>query len=332
MSKKISTDNTENYQLDQKYRPQSVDEIILPKKFKKAFKNYIKKGELPHLLLHSSEPGTGKTTTARAIVNDMELDPRYDYLFLKGDNVNVNYIKNELYDFCSSASPTGKRRVVIIDEYDRPTLGEAQRLMRTTIDEFSSSVTFIITANNPQNIHDALLNRMHLYNFGAISKEDSDRMKIEFFERMKTICQLENIEVTDDRILKLIISKHFPFFRTCLTELSKYAFSNDFVLDTGFLKEIAILEKSSLEVIGMLKSRKLDRDKLYAVAKLESYNFRNFVDGLYKDISKNIKPESQEDLIKIIGEMNKTYGMAGNVDFHLYYLLIQLHLNLNWNE
>lgn len=330
--KVTASNNSEMYQLDQKYRPQSIDEIILPKDFRRAFKNYIKKGQLPHLLLHSTQPGTGKTTTARAIVNDMGLDPREDYLFLKGDKVNVSFIDNELHDFCTNASPTGNRRVVIIDEYDRPTLGEAQKKMRATVDEFSSSVTFIITANKPEDIHSALRDRMHAYNFGAVKDEDAKTMKKECYNRLMKICELEGITVEDDLLIKFLVEKHFPYFRKCLTDLSKYAFANDFKFDKGVLKEVVKLEKSSLDVIVALKETNINTKKLYAIAKVESYNASNFINNLYVDISKHIIEECQIDLVKVIGEMNKTFKMAINPDIHLFYLLIQLATTMRWKD
>lgn len=324
------TDNSKFLQLDQKYRPETIDDIILPPEYKRAFKNYIRKGQIPHLLLYSAEPGTGKTTTAKAIVHDMNLDPRYDYLFLKGDNVNVSFIKNDLYDFCANASPTGNRRVVIIDEYDRPTLGEAHRQMRTIIDEFSDSVTFIVTANDPHNIHEAFRNRMHAYNFGGISEEDSELMQIQFFERMKEICKLEGYKVEDERILRYIVAKNFPFFRTCLTELNKYAFMNDFVLDVGILSSVAESNKAVVDIINLIKSDKIDKDKLMAVAKSNSYNASTFINTLYNKLTKEVDGLSQIELIKIIGEMNKTFDTAINKDIHLFYMLILLHTNLKW--
>ena len=330
-SKKISV-VADQYQLDQKYRPQTVDEIILPKEFKKTFKSYIKKGFIPHLLFHSSEPGTGKTTTARAIVNDLGLDPNTDYLFLRGDDVNMSFVKNELYTFCANASPTGKRRVVIIDEYDRSTLGEAHKAMRGVVDDFSDSVSFIITANDPFNIHEALRNRMMTFNFGLISQEDKESMQVEFKERMLKICELEGIEVTDGKLISYIIHKHFPFFRTCLTDLSKYAFANDNVFDNGYLMKVLTKERSTNDIVALLKSDRINRDQLMAVAKENSYNAQLFVNNLYIDVSKQVSDAYHDNLIKIIGEMNKTWGLACNKDLHLFYLLYQIASTASWKN
>jgi len=331
MSNKISV-SEEQYQLDHKYRPTSIDEIILPEDFKKAFKGYIKKGSLPHLLLHSSEPGTGKTTTARALVNDLGLDPRSDYLFLHGDDVNLSFIHNELSNFCINASPTGKRRVVIIDEYDRPTLGEAQKAMRGVIDEFSNTVSFVITANNPQNIHSALRDRLHMFNFGITTDDDKERMQIAFRDRMMQICELEGIEVTDKRILSYIVQNHFPYFRKCLTQLSMYAFSNNNVLDEGFLKKVIKRERSTKDVVSILSSERIDRDVLMSIAKSNSANSSLFLNNLYTDVSKMIDDASHDKLIKILGEMNKTWNMATNKDLHLFYLLYQIAIGVKWKR
>ena len=322
----------DQYQLDQKYRPKTIDEIILPTEFKKTFKNYIKSGHCPHLLLFSSEPGTGKTTTARAIVHDLGLNPETDYLFLRGDDVNISFVKNELFNFCINASPSGRKRVVIIDEYDRPTLGEAHKAMRGIVDDYSDTVTFIITANDPQNIHEALRNRMHAFNFGLINEDDGNEMKKAFKERMLKICELENIKVEDERIINYIIGKHFPFFRTCLTDLSKYAFANDFVLDSGYLASVLKRERSTKDTVDALRADKIDRDLLLAIAKINSYNANQFINSLYVDISSKVDDVSHDNLIKIIGEMNKTWGMATNKDIHLFYMLYQIASTMKWKN
>lgn len=327
----ITTARGHELQLDQKYRPQTIKEMILPEKIKSAFLNFIKKGSVPHLLLFSSQPGTGKTSSAKALVNDLGMDPASDYLFLKGDEVNVNFIRNELVPFCSYASPSGKKRIVIIDEYDRPTLGEAHKMMRATVDEFSNDVTFIITANDPKNIHEALRDRMHQYNFGAfINEEERVKLQQECYRRLVKICEMENIEVKDDRILKLIARNHTPYYRTCLVELAKYAYANNFVLDAGIVKELVERRNTSKEVVDLIKSQRVDKAKLMAIARMESQNFGDFVSRLYFDLVNDVTDMSQEILVKIIGEMNKTVGFCGNVDFHLYYTFIQLQQGLVW--
>lgn len=321
---------TQELQLDQKYRPTSIKDMILSKDIKKALLNHVKKGTVPHLLFHSTQPGTGKTTASRALVNDLGLDPTTDYLFLKGDNVNVGYIREYLIPFCSSASPSGKKRVVIIDEYDRPTLGEAQKMMRATVDEYSEQVSFIITANNPSNIHEALRNRMHTYNFGVYPTEEIKDIEKQCFNRLKEICELENIKVEEPKILALIARLNVPYFRTCLVELAKYAYANDFVLDAGLLKELIERRNTSKEIVNLIKSDNFNVDKVRAISKKESHNFGGYVDMLYTDIMPHITDVSQSFLIEIIGEANKTAGICGNIEFHLFYMIYQLQKTLVW--
>ncbi|NBR26268.1 MAG: AAA family ATPase, partial [Micrococcales bacterium] len=118
----------------EKYRPKTIDECILPKQLKKTFQTFVDQGEVPNLLL-SGRSGVGKTTVARALLEQLECD----YIVINGSlNGNIDTLRNDIQSFASTISLSGGRKYVIFDEADYLNPNSTQPALRNFMEEFSS--------------------------------------------------------------------------------------------------------------------------------------------------------------------------------------------------
>ena len=307
-----------------KYRPQSVAECILPPHDKEIFLNLVKKGKIPHLILQSNSPGTGKTTLALAICNDINAD----YMFVNGSDCKVDFVRNELTRFASSKSLDGRQKVIVIDEFDRAGIAEAQRHLRTFMETYGHNCSIIITANNLDGIIKPLQSRANVIKFGTASREDSRQMMKEMILRTKAICENESIELGNKgiNVLAELVKKNFPDFRETIKQLDHY--SSKGVIDEGILS-IVTNERGTIEdVIGAMKS--VDAAMLRVLAQKYAPDYAFFIEKLAAELYPIVDKSSRLKMYELIGENNQCHGMAANGEIHLMYLFIQLMINMKW--
>lgn len=229
----------------EKYRPQTIDECILPDSMKKTFKEFISSGELPNFLFCGGA-GVGKTTVAKALCNEIGAE----YLFINGsEESGIDILRNKIKNFASSVSLTDAKKVVILDEADYLNANSTQPALRGFIEEFSNNCRFIFTCNFKNRIIEPLHSRCAVVEFKI---ENSEKPKIagEFFKRVKNILQTEGIE-SDLKVVAELISKYFPDYRRVLNELQRYSVSG--IIDSGILVNLG--DESYVELIKNLKAK-----------------------------------------------------------------------------
>lgn len=229
----------------EKYRPQTIDECILPDSMKKTFKEFISSGELPNFLFCGSA-GVGKTTVAKALCNEIGAE----YLFINGsEESGIDILRHKIKNFASSVSLTDAKKVVILDEADYLNANSTQPALRGFIEEFSNNCRFIFTCNFKNRIIEPLHSRCAVVEFKI---ENSEKPKIagEFFKRVKNILQTEGIE-SDLKVVAELISKYFPDYRRVLNELQRYSVSG--IIDSGILVNLG--DESYVELIKNLKAK-----------------------------------------------------------------------------
>lgn len=209
------------------YRPRTVDDCILPKDIKKFFKNVIHKGEIQNMLLCGTA-GTGKTTVARALCEELKTD----YIIINGsEESGIDVLRTKIKQFASTISFTGNTKVVILDEADYLNPNSTQPALRGFIEEFANNCRFIFTCNFKNRIIPPLHSRCAVIEF-KIPKSEKPKLAAEFFKRINYI--LANKEVTaDSKVVAKVIEKHFPDFRRTLNELQRYSQSGS--IDEGIL-------------------------------------------------------------------------------------------------
>jgi DNA polymerase III delta prime subunit len=229
----------------EKYRPQVIDDTILPEKMKQSFRKFVADESVPNLLL-TGGPGVGKTTIAKAMLDELGCD----YVVKNGSlNVNIDTLRYEISTFASSVSLSGGRKYVIFDEADYLNAASVQPALRNFIEEYSSNCGFIFTCNFKNRIIAPLRSRLSEIDF-SIEQSERPTLAMQFFKRVNTILQQENIEY-DKNVVAKVIEKHFPDFRRVLTELQSYAASGK--IDEGIF--VNLKQESIDELFALLKAK-----------------------------------------------------------------------------
>ena len=269
----------------EKYRPQKIDECILPDHIKKTFQDFVDHGEIPNMLL-SGPPGIGKTTVAKALCKQLGVD----YYVINGSDEGrfLDTVRNNAKNFASTVSLTSdkKHKVIIIDEADNTT-PDVQLLLRASIEEFSGNCRFIFTCNYKNKIIEPLHSRCSVVEFSIKGKE---KVKIAglFFKRLQEILDLEKIPY-DAKVLAEIINKHFPDWRRVLNECQRYSVGGR--IDSGILATFSDVAVNDL--IKNLKEKNFADVRKWVVANLDndsSVLLRRLYDSLYDTLVPNSIP------------------------------------------
>lgn len=220
------------------YRPRTIDECILPKDQKDYFLNLVKNGEIQNMLLCGTA-GTGKTTVARALCEELNSD----YIVINGsEESGIDVLRTKIKQFASTVSFTGNTKVVILDEADYLNPNSTQPALRGFIEEFAGNCRFIFTCNFKNRIIQPLHSRCAVVEF-KIPNGEKPKLATQFFKRLSHILTVESIEF-DPKVVAKVIEKHFPDFRRTLNELQRYAQSGS--IDEGILVNISDLNMQEL--------------------------------------------------------------------------------------
>ena len=246
----------------EKYRPQVIDDCILPDETKKTFKEFVAKGEIPNLLL-AGPPGIGKTTIAKALCNELGAD----YYVINGSDEGrfLDTVRNQAKNFASTVSLTGssKHKVIIIDEADN-TGNDVQLLLRANIEAFYNNCRFIFTCNYKNKIIEPLHSRCAVIDF-TIKGKQRVQLAGSFFQRLQTILDAEKIEY-DQKVVAELVTKHFPDFRRVLNECQRYSTGGK--IDSGILASFSDISVN--ELIKNLKDRNFTEVRKWVVSNLDN--------------------------------------------------------------
>lgn len=310
------TINEREYMFERKYRPGTIEECILPEHDKEVFRALVKRGKLPHLILQSNSPGTGKTTVACALANDIDAD----HIFVNGSGCGIDFIKNELTRFASSKSLEGKQKVIILDEFDRSQLAEAQRYLRSFMDAYGKNCSIIITANNLDGIIVPLKSRAQVIKFGVPNEQDHVNMMKQMIQRCLDVCANEQIKVENPRAIAALVKKNFPDMRETIKQLDHYGVNG--VIDDGILSLVMENRNSIDGVLDAIKSR----DLIYLRSACPKYapDYAKFVEMLVEQLLEQIDKPSKLRLYEIVGENNKFHGLAANIELHMMLMFVDI--------
>jgi DNA polymerase III delta prime subunit len=229
----------------EKYRPKTIADTILPEELKATFQQFVDQKNIPNLIL-SGSAGVGKTTVARAMLEELECD----YIVINGSmNGNIDTLRNEILNFASSVSLSGGRKYVILDEADYLNANSTQPALRNFMEEFSKNCGFILTCNFKNRIIEPLHSRCSVIDF-KLSKSAGAKLASQFFKRVEKILANENVEF-DRAVVAEVVTKFFPDWRRVLNELQRYASTGK--IDSGILGSIKDLEINS--VYKLLKEK-----------------------------------------------------------------------------
>lgn len=289
----------------ERYRPKTVSECILPDTLKRTFQEYVNKKEIPNLLL-TGQAGSGKTSLARALCNEVGCD----YLFLNGSSENgIDTFRTKITNYASSVSLSGGKKVIIIDEADFLT-PQVFAALRAGIESFSKNCTFILTGNFKNKFPEAIQSRCSSIDF-AISKDEKKQLITLLFKRVCNILDTENITYDKPSVAEFI-TKYYPDNRKILNELQRYSVSGN--IDVGILSQVGDINLK--ELIKFLKSKDFSKVREWIVMNLDNdYNtvYRKIYDGMYSFL----KPSSIPAVVLIIGKYQYQTSFVADPEIQL---------------
>ena len=223
----------------EKYRPTRIEDCILPEEVKKQFQQFIAKGEVPNLLL-SGSAGTGKTTIARALCNELGCD----YIVINGSDEGrqIDTLRTKIKQFASAVSFEGKTKVVILDEADYMNRDSVQPALRAFIETFSENCRFIFTCNYSNRLIEPLHSRTTVIDF-KLAPSDKPVLASKFLKRMEYILNNEGVDY-NQRVLAELLNKYFPDYRRVINELQRYSVGGS--IDEGILSNFQEINAKAL--------------------------------------------------------------------------------------
>ena len=301
----------------EKYRPKTVDETILPAELKATFQQFVDQKNIPNLIL-SGTAGVGKTTIARAMLEQLECD----YIVINGSmNGNIDTLRNEILNFASSVSLQGGRKYVILDEADYLNANSTQPALRNFMEEFSRNCGFILTCNFKNRIIEPLHSRCSVVDF-KISKKDMSKLAMQFMKRVENILSIENVEY-DKKVIAEVITKHFPDWRRVLNELQRYSATG--TIDSGILANMA--ETSIKDLIALMKDKNFTEVRKWVKNNVDSdvnMLYTTFYDTAYDYFS----PEYIPALVVLIGKYQYQNAFAANSEINFAAFCSEIMLEL----
>ena len=272
----------------EKYRPKRIEDCILSEDLKSTFLEFVKKKEIPNLLL-SGTPGTGKTTVARALCEEIGVD----YIIINGSDEGrqIDTLRNKIKNFASTISLTkeANHKVVIIDEADYMNAESVQPALRNFIETFFNNCRFIFTCNFKSRIIEALHSRCTVIDF-RITNGQKAKTAAKLMNRLSIILKDEGIEF-DKKVLAEVIQKHYPDFRRTINELQRYSVRGK--IDSGIL--FSLKEENYKDLIVKLKDKDFNGMRKWVSQNLDhgpTHLFKEIYELLYLHLDPKSIPQA----------------------------------------
>ena len=302
----------------EKYRPRKVSETILEKELKTTFQNIVDGGELPNMMF-SGTAGTGKTTVARAMCEELELD----YIVINGsEEGNIDTLRGKIKQFASSVSLSGGYKVVILDEADYLNPQSTQPALRGFIEEFSNNCRFIITCNFENRIIEPLHSRCTKIAFNT-TKKGLQSLSAEFMSRAMHILQTEGVEFHKD-MLAQVIMKHAPDWRRVLNELQKGSISGALNVAPMMGQDVS---DPYTQLFTSIRDKNFKKMRSWVVNNIDvepASIFRGIYDRMYDHVAPNSIPQ----LVLILADYQYKNAFVADHELNLVACLTECMANV----
>ena len=298
----------------ERYRPKTVADTILPEDLKNTFEEFVK-GGIPNLIL-SGGPGVGKTTVARAMLDQVGCDSIIINGSLYG---NIDTLRNEIKNYASTVSMQGGRKYVILDEADYLNPQSTQPALRNFMEEYSNNCGFILTCNYKNRIIEPLHSRCSVVEFTIPNKQKPELAK-QFLKRVKYILDSEKVEYTDKCIAELIM-KYFPDWRRVINELQRYSANGK--IDAGILTHVS--DQSFVNLIRYLKGKQFNEMRKWVGDNIDNDCVALFR-KLYDTTNEHVKDHTVPLLVTIIADYQYKCAFVADQEVNMVACLTQLML------
>ena len=276
----------------EKYRPKKIQDCILSEDLKQTFLEFVKKKEISNLLL-SGTPGTGKTTVARALCEEIGVD----YIIINGSDEGryIDTLRNKIKNFASTVSLTASanHKVIIIDEADYMNAESVQPALRNFIETFFNNCRFIFTCNYKNKIIPALHSRCTVIDFRIVNGQKV-KTATQLMDRLSIILKDENVDF-DKKVLAEVIQKYYPDFRRTINELQRYSVRGK--IDSGIL--FSLSEQNNKDLIVKLKDKDFNGMRKWVIQNLDKEPSALFT-SIYDNLYEHLEPKSIPQAVLII--------------------------------
>ena len=264
----------------ERWSPESVEDLILPKSIKNFFLNVVKDGQLNQNLILQGSQGCGKTQTIKTLCKIT----KQDVLFLNGSSEGrfLDTVRNQVINFGTTVSMfSDKKKVIFFDEFDGTT-NDVMLCLRGVIEQLHNNVCFIFTCNNLNKIIEPIQSRCVVLKYTPILKDEKPQLMSDVFKRVSYILDEQNIEY-DKKVILELIKVYFPDTRQLLNVLQRYSLSGS--IDSAILATFSDIKVNDL--IKHLKEKNFPEVRKWVVANLDndaSSILRMVYDALYEHL------------------------------------------------
>ena len=301
------------------YRPKTIADTILPVELKAVFQQFVDQGNIPNLIL-SGSAGVGKTTVARAMLEQLGCD----YIIINGSmSGGIDTLRNEILNFASSVSLSGGRKYVILDEADYLNANSTQPALRNFMEEFSRNCGFILTCNFKNRIIEPLHSRCSVVDF-KIGKSDMAKLAGQFFKRVQNILETENVSY-DKAAVAEVIQKHFPDWRRVLNELQRYSATGS--IDAGIMTN---MQQISISVLMDLMKQKNFTEIRKWVGENSDNDQNVIMRTIYDNATKYFDPAQIAELVLVISKYQYQAAFAVDAEINLTACLVEIMMGVSF--
>jgi DNA polymerase III delta prime subunit len=302
----------------EKWRPTKVATTILPEELQTTFQKFIESKNIPNLIL-AGGPGVGKTTIARAMLDELECD----YIIINGSlSGNIDTLRNDIMQFASSVSLTGGRKYVILDEADYLNPNSTQPALRNFMEEYSRNCGFILTCNFKNRIIEPLHSRCSVIDFKI--NGDGPKLAHKFMNRVEGILNEEQVPY-DKKTLVELITKYFPDYRRILNELQRYSVSGN--IDSGILTNLT--DENFKNLVKHLKDKNFTDMRKWVATNMDNEPvviFRNIYDNASLVMNKGSIPQ----LVLTLADYQYKSAFVADQEINMVACLTQLMAECEW--
>jgi DNA polymerase III delta prime subunit len=275
----------------------------------------ITEREIPNLILYSLSPGTGKSSLAKCLINDIGCDNLVINASLEN---GIDILRDKIVSFASCATfEEGTKKIILLDECEG--LSTAfQTALRGCVEDFQDLCRFVVTCNSIAQIQQPVMDRFHLVNFGELYSKNKEEMVPKIEKRINLYLKNEKVNYDESVIVPLII-KHYPSVRKMLSVCQNY-FKEHGLIDSGVLKAVEIND----EIINLITTNKFNLAREFIINSNINYNewYTFFYKKLIPTFDKSKQPEATITLAHYSYRSDKAIDKELQLAAALYELMI----------
>ena len=308
-----------NFLWVEKYRPMTISDTILPASLKTTFVNMLATGELQNMLF-TGTAGLGKTTVAKALCKQLNLD----YIVINGsEEGNIDTLRGKIKQFASTVSLEGGKKVIILDEADYLNPQSTQPALRGFIEQFSDNCRFILTCNFKNRIIEPLHSRCGVYEFNTTKKQMAG-LAGQFMTRLEQILDAEHVTYNKGTLAEVIM-KYLPDWRRVINECQRFSINgklDDSIINTADHNQYN-------ELLKHLKDKDFKKMRSWVVNNIDvdaSAIFR----GIYDRMIDSVKPTSIPQLVLILADYQYKNAFVADHELNIVACMTEIMSNVEF--